>query len=201
MLCDRVLVRRSSWCRRSGTTSSASGRNGDRSDRPLHRVHHPRLSCAGGRATAGTSREHGASGGTTSGSTSIAILWVAFITILFIFPLYTVGAAVERPVRLGVHELHGPVVRGHRPRLRRLVGAVREELVHGPGAHGHRGGARAARSRSGSASSRCRPKRRRPLHVSMRGAPRGAPRRSASRAATNDCDSAVRRSRSKCSLA
>ena len=82
-------------------------------------------------------------------------------------------------VRLGVHELHDP--RGSRAsaHLRRLVGAVGEELVQGPGAHGHRGGARAAR---GGAARRVRAADRSHLGARLgptRRAPQGALRRSA----------------------
>ncbi len=73
------------------------GGNGDRGDRPLHRVHHSGLSSACGRATAGTSRAPGASDDTTSGSTSSRSSGSCLITILFIFPLYTVGLPWNDP--------------------------------------------------------------------------------------------------------
>ena len=41
------------------------------------------------------------------------------------FPLVQGRAPVEGRLQLGVHELHDPLVRGHRPRLRRLVGRSR----------------------------------------------------------------------------
>ena len=44
-------------------------------------------------------------GGTTSGSTRSAILWVGFITILFCFPLYTIGLPWNDR-SLGLRELH-----------------------------------------------------------------------------------------------
>ncbi len=75
----------------------------------------------------------------------LSLLWVGLITILFVFPLYKVGLPWNDPIRLELRELHRALVRRLRHRLRRLVGAVREELVQGAGAHGHRGGARAAR--------------------------------------------------------
>ena len=73
------------------------GRNRDCGNRPVHRVHHSRLPPLEEGRAAGTSRGHGASGGTTSGSTSSRSCGSALITILFIFPLYTVGLPWHDP--------------------------------------------------------------------------------------------------------
>ena len=109
------------------------GRDGDRGDRPLHRLHPARCYL---RFRQGDSWDRaaapGASGSTTSGSTSIAILWVALITILFIFPLYKAGLPWEDDFAWELTNYTGPLVRGDRHRLRRLVVPLGEELVQGP---------------------------------------------------------------------
>ena len=46
-------------------------------------------------------RAPGASASTTSGSTSLSLVWVALITILFVFPLYAGGASVARTTSPG----------------------------------------------------------------------------------------------------
>jgi amino acid transporter len=51
-------------------------------------------------------------------------------------------------LQLGADELHRAVVCGNRPRLRRLVGALGQELVRRAGTPGLRGGARADRARA-----------------------------------------------------
>ena len=91
----------------------------------------------------------------------VSILWVVPDHDPVHLPALHGRPAVERPVRLAVHELHGPVVRGHRPRLRRLVGAVRQELVQGPVRMGTEEELERLEAGAGSASSRFRPKRRR----------------------------------------
>ena len=57
-------------------------------------------------------RRRGASARTTSGSTSISILWVAFISILFLLPLLHVGVPWDDDFDWEFDELHDPLVRG-----------------------------------------------------------------------------------------
>ena len=78
---------------------------------------------------------------------------------------------------MGADELHDPLVRRDRALLRRLVDGLRQELVQGPGADGHRRGARAAR---GGAARAVRAADRvaglsAARRVGIRGAPAGAP--------------------------
>ena len=132
----------------------------------------------------------------------IAIVWVFFISIVFLMPPYSISVAVERRLHVGGRELRADPRRRRIAPLRRLVDPLRQELVQGPGAHGHRGGARAARggaARPLRASDRSR--RRRPNSSAMREAPRGASRVQASSAARNAGSAAVRSRRSKCSAA
>ena len=132
------------------------GRNRDRGHRPLHRLRDPGLpSLAQGRQL-----------GRAEGVEPRQALQVDRS------PFDRLGrvdhdhlrdpAVQDRPpvggrLRLAVHQLHDPLVRGHRPHLRRLVGPLREELVQGPGQHGHRGRARALRG--GVRGGRERPRR------------------------------------------
>ena len=75
----------------------------------------------------------------------LSVLWVAFITIIFILPLYK-SAFPGRTTSTGRFTNYTIlVVRRHRPDLRRLVGPLGPQVVQGPGPHGHRGGARADR--------------------------------------------------------
>ena len=55
--------------------------------------------------------------------------------------------ALAGRLQLGADELHDPLVRRDRARVRRLVGALGQELVQGPGPAGHRRGARSDRAR------------------------------------------------------
>ena len=88
-------------------------RHGDRGDRPLHRVHPPGdPALPAGRH--GSSTAPGASASTTSGSTSIAIVWVALISILFLLPLYKAGIPWEDDFSWDVDELRAALVRGRR---------------------------------------------------------------------------------------
>ena len=102
-----------------------------------------------GSATA-SSTARGASGGTTSGSTRRARLGRLHRDPLQPAALQG-GPPVGRRLLVVADELHGALVRRHRPLLRRLVGALGQELVQRPGADGHRGGARAARGAAGEA--------------------------------------------------
>ena len=77
----------------------------------------------------------------------VSIAWVAFITIIFIFPLYKIGLPSE-DFNWELHQLHDPLVRWHRPDLRRLVVPLGQELVQRAGSDGHGGGARALRRRA-----------------------------------------------------
>ena len=133
----------------------------------------------------------------------IAIAWVALITILFIFPLYNVGLPWDDDFDWRFTNYTILWFAGDRPRLRRLVGPLGEELVQGPGAHGHRGGARAAR---GGAARRVRAADRSCLDalcsiVDAKGAARRPSSFSRSSAARNAGSAAVRSSRAKCSSA
>ena len=60
-------------------------------------------------------------------------------------------AAVVAELLVDADELHDPLVHRDRPLLRRLVGRLGPQLVQGPGADGHRGGARPARGAAGGA--------------------------------------------------
>ena len=81
-----------------------------------------RRSCGCARATR-SSPGRGTSAGGAGRSASIAVVWVAFITVLFMLPQVS-------PVSVGDLQLHAGR-RARRPRLRRhLVAGLGEELVH-----------------------------------------------------------------------
>ena len=90
---------------------------------------------------------------------TIALLWVAVIAVLFSLPLFYDGLPWSAELLLDADELHDPLVHRDRPLLRRLVGRLGPQVVQGPGADGHRGGARASSRRGRRASSCCRPTR------------------------------------------
>ena len=136
---------------------------------------------------------------------TIAILWVALITILFVFPLYRAGLPWEDDF---TWELTNYTVLWFA-----AIGIVfggwwfvsAKNWFTGPCAHGHRGGARAA----GGGAARPRSGFRRSRHVAARlavttargaaaGAPRAFPERPRRR---NPGSAAVRSIRSKCSAA
>ncbi len=79
----------------------------------------------------------------------IAILWVVFISIIFMLPTSPAGDPVEVGLHLERRQLRAADDRRSVHPLRRLVGALGQELVQGPGAHGHRRRARAARGEAG----------------------------------------------------
>ena len=134
----------------------------------------------------------------------IAIVWVGIITILFLGPDRADGDPVEGRVQLGRRELRAAHRRRGAHPLRRLVAHLGEELVQGPGADGHRRGARAdggadrgrvRGSRGHGVLARSEPR-------AIGGAPAGAPLRlSRSSARRNAGSAAVRSIRSKCSAA
>ena len=75
----------------------------------------------------------------------LSIAWVALDHDHLHHPAVQDRPPVGGRLRLAVHQLHDPLVRRHRPDLRRLVGPLRSQVVQGPRPHGHRGGARALR--------------------------------------------------------
>ncbi len=121
-------------------------RHRDRGDRPLHRVRAFPSTCASGCTT---SFEPGAwsLGRHYKWIDLLSIGWVAIITILFIFPLYTAGLPWETTSRWELTNYTvlwfaaiGIVFGGWCVR-------IGEELVQGPRASGHRGRTRADRGR------------------------------------------------------
>ena len=89
----------------------------------------------------------------------IAIVWVVLISIVFMLPTSPGGIPGHSSPRFDWNLAnYAPLTIGSRVlAVRRLVGALRQQVVQGPGAHGHRGRARAARGRSRRASSSCLP--------------------------------------------
>ena len=110
----------------------------------------------------------------------VSIVWVAIITILFLGPVTPAGIPWRSRLQLGRRELRAAHGRRRADSLRRLVAHLREELVQGARADGHRGG---ARGDGGEAGVRLRRSRRHavrdhldlPTHHVHEGAPVGAP--------------------------
>ena len=118
-------------------------RHRDRRDRPLHRVHPARDPAPPARLDASMP------GAWSLGKhykwiDTIAILWVVFIVFIFLLPPYKSSLPWEDDFTWEALNYAHP--RGCRSAaVRRLVVPLGPQLVHGPRAHGHRGGARAAR--------------------------------------------------------
>ena len=149
----------------SGRSASVALRRGhvDRDDRPLHRVRDPDLPAAARWATRG-SRANGTSAATTSRSGSIAVP----LGRVHLDPLHPADHA--RRASRGTADFTWLLVqlradrgRRHAAARRRLVAALREQVVQGPDRAGHRGGARADRGavRASGATPARRPPRRR----------------------------------------
>ncbi len=119
-------------------------RHRDRGDRPLHRLRDPRLPPLP-HARPVRARARGASASHYKWIDLLSLGWVALITILFIFPLYKAGLPWETDFTWELTNYTVLWFAAHRPRLRRLVVPLGEELVQGTRAPGHRGGARADR--------------------------------------------------------
>ena len=130
-----------------------------RDDRALHRVH-PARDPAAQEGRRASSTAPGASGTTTSGSTRSRSSGSSFISIVFMLPTCPAGIPWNDAASTwNAAQLRAAHDRRRVHPLRRLVGAVGEELVRRPRADGHRRGARAARGQAGGASSCCRPTR------------------------------------------
>ena len=71
----------------------------------------------------------------------IAIVWVFFICIVFLMPPYSISAPWKEGFTWEARQLRADPRRWSAAALRRLVGALREQLVQGTGSHGHGGGA------------------------------------------------------------
>ena len=78
----------------------------------------------------------------------LAIGWIALICILFMLPIAPAGVPWDDAFDWNVVNYAPLTVGGALPALRRLVRALGQEVVQGPGAPGHRGRARADRSRA-----------------------------------------------------
>ena len=72
----------------------------------------------------------------------VSIIWVAIISILFLGPVTPTGIPWKDGFNWDVANYAPLTVGGALLSLRRLVADLRQELVQGPGADGHRGGAR-----------------------------------------------------------
>ena len=107
----------------------------------------------------------------------VSILWVALITILFIFPLYTVGLPWNNPFDWQFTNYTVLWFAGIGLIFGGWWALSAKNWFTGPVRMGTRGRAGTAGSRTGRTSSRFRPKRRRADHSWLRGAPEGAPRR------------------------
>ena len=150
------------------------GRHGDRRDRALHRVRAARLPAAAARRQVRARRLEPRPA--LQVDRHVALLWVAIITVLFSLPLFYDGLPWSPNFSWSLTNYTVLWFAGIGLVLRRLVGAFGPQVVQGPGADGHRGGAREARDQKDGSCCRRTPSSGAPSPDSARGAPNGAPR-------------------------